>query len=218
MDEKIIMHEVLHDFIYIGNGLLVTAKLVASSITIGLLLGSIIAVLRYNKILLPLVNSWVSIVRGTPVVLQLSIVYFSFPQLFNIQLTAMSAGILTFSLNSSAYIAEIFRAGISTIPKGQFEVAKALEISPYYMWKDLILPQVFRNTMPALINEIIALLKETAIIGMISIADISRTAQVLAAEKFTYFGPLLIAGFYYYFLVLIIEWVGRIIEKRINYA
>ncbi len=212
------MHEVLGDFLYIGTGLLVTAQLVISSILIGLVLGTIIAVLRYNRVLLPVVNSWVSIIRGTPIVLQLSLVYFSFPQLFNIQLTAISAGILTFSLNSSAYVAEIFRAGISTIPKGQFEVAKALEIKPYFMWRDLILPQVFRNTLPSLINEVIALLKETAIIGMISIADISRTAQLLAAERFTYFGPLLIAGAYYYTLVIIIEYIGRVIEKRINYA
>lgn len=208
----------VNDLIYIGTGLLVTVQLVVSSITIGAILGTIIAFLRYNKIILPVLNAWISIIRGTPIILQLSLVYFSLPQLLNIQLTAISAGVLTFSLNSSAYIAEILRAGINTIPIGQFEAAKALEIPKYYMWKDLILPQVFRNTLPALINEIIALLKETAIIGIISVADISRTAQSLAAERFTYFGPLIIAGAYYYFLVLLIEWLGRILEKKVNYA
>jgi polar amino acid transport system permease protein len=121
-------------------------------------------------------------------------------------------------LNSSAYIAEILRAGIESVPKGQFEAAKTLEVPNYYIWKDIILPQVMRNIFPSLINEVIALLKETALIGTISGMDLMRMAQTLGAEQFTYFMPLCIAAAYYYVLVLIIEYAGKIVEKGQWYA
>jgi polar amino acid transport system permease protein len=125
---------------------------------------------------------------------------------------------MAFGLNSSAYIAEILRAGIENIPKGQFEAAQTLEIPCYYMWKDIILPQVIKNILPAMVSEVIALLKETALIATIGGMDIMRSAQTIAAEQFTYFIPLCIAGAYYYALVLIIEYVGKIAEKWMGYV
>ncbi len=98
--------------------------------------------------------------------------------------------------------------------KNQFEAAKTLQIPSFYMWRDIILPQVIKNILPAMINEIIALLKETALISTIGGVDIMRSAQMLAAEQFTYFIPLCLAGAYYYALVLLIEYIGKKIEQK----
>ena len=212
------MEELSSHILFIGQGIFLTIKLLAGGLIIGIILGVFLSILRYNQIATSLINRWVSILRGTPLILQLSIVYFTMPGLIGIKLNVISAGILTFGLNSSAYIAEILRSGIESLPKGQFEAAKSLEISQYFMWKDIILPQVIRNILPALVNEVIALLKETALISTISGMDIMRMAQTLGAEKFTYFMPLCIAGAYYYTLVLLIEYLGKKIEKRGAYA
>jgi polar amino acid transport system permease protein len=115
-------------------------------------------------------------------------------------------------------VAEILRSGIGSIPKGQFEAAKMLKIPTLYTWKDIIFPQVFAHIFPAMIGEIIALLKETALIATIGGADVMRRSQMVAAESFTYFIPLCIAGLYYYIIVLIIEYIGKKWEGKICHA
>jgi polar amino acid transport system permease protein len=212
------MAELISHILFIGRGLALTLQLVAGGLIIGILLGTILSVLRYNKVATFLIATWVSALRGTPLILQLSFVYFTAPALFGIKLSVLAAGIFTFGINSSAYVAEILRAGIESLSKGQFEAARTLAIPPYYLWKDIILPQVIRNILPGLINEIIALLKETALIGTISGLDIMRMAQMLGAEQFTYFMPLCIAGAYYYILVALIEYLGKKIEQRGRYV
>jgi polar amino acid transport system permease protein len=212
------MEELISSMLYISHGILFTFKLLLGGLTIGIVIGLFLSILRYHQIAIRFLDQWISIVRGTPLILQLSFIYFTTPGLLGIKLSILSAGILTFGLNSSAYIAEILRAGIESLPKGQFEAAKSLEIPFYPMWKDIILPQVIKNILPAFINEIIALLKETALIGTISGMDIMRMAQTLGAEKFTYFMPLCIAGAYYYSLVLLIEYLGNHMGKKEAYA
>ena len=164
------------------------------------------------------INTLISIIRGTPLILQLSLFYFSAPSLLGLKLTVVQAGVIAFGFNSSAYFAEIFRAGIESMPRGQFEAAKTLKIPTFFMWKDIILPQVVRNIFPALINELISLLKETALIATIGGMDIMRSAQTIATQQFTYFMPLFIAGCYYYFIVVLIEYIGEKIEKKIRYV
>ncbi|WPY00142.1 Putative amino acid ABC transporter permease [Candidatus Trichorickettsia mobilis] len=211
--EKLIQH-----ISFIGGGILLTLQLLIGGILIGLLFGALLAILRYNNIANTVINRFISIIRGTPLILQLSFVYFLAPIIIGIKLNILVAGILTFGLNSSAYIAEILRSGIESLSKGQFEAAKTLQIPNFYMWKDIILPQVARNILPAMINEVIGLLKETALISTIGGMDLLRRAQVIAAEQFTYFIPLCIAGCYYYGLVLLIEYTGKKLELRWNYA
>lgn len=201
-------------FSFVGGGLFLSFQILIGGFFIGVALGLFFAVLRYKKIAVWLINNIISILRGTPVILQLSFIYFTTPALVGFKLSVVAAGIVTFGLNSSAYVAEIFRAGIEGMPKGQFEAAKTLDIPTYYMWKDIILPQVIRAIFPAMVSEVIALLKESAIISTIGGMDIMRKSQVLAAEQFTYFLPLIVAGVYYYVLVLLIEFIGRRIERR----
>ncbi len=208
------MQELISNFLFVGTGLAFTLKLLIGGLLLGMSLGGLFSVLRYNKICIPLINGIISVIRGTPLILQLSVVYFMTPIIAGIKLNIFSAGIIAFGLNSCAYIAEILRAGIETISKNQFEAAKTLQIPSFYMWRDIILPQVIKNILPAMINEIIALLKETALISTIGGVDIMRSAQMLAAEQFTYFIPLCLAGAYYYALVLLIEYIGKKIEQK----
>lgn len=203
------MEEVIHNILFIGNGIILTLKLLIGGLVMGLLGGTILAIVRHQGLAQGLITRFISIMRGTPVILQLSFIYFSLPSLIGVRPDIMLAGVLTFGLNSSAYIAEIIRAGIEQLPKGQFEAASTLAIPKFYLWKDIILPQVIKNILPALINETIALAKETALISTIGGMDLMRKAQSIATEQFTYFLPLCIAGVYYYALVLLIEYAGK---------
>ncbi|MDR2158407.1 MAG: amino acid ABC transporter permease [Holosporaceae bacterium] len=202
---------------YIGKGLVFTLQLMFGGIAIGVILGTLLSILRYGRVLGMLANGWVSLIRGTPLILQLSIVYFMAPSIIGVRLDMLSAGVISFGLNSSAYVAEILRSGVESLPKGQFEAARTLGIPDFYMWKDIILPQVIRNIWPAMVNEIIALLKETTLISIIGGMDIMRRSQIIAAEQFEYFMPLCIAGAYYYCLVLFIEFIGRKVERRMSH-
>ena len=212
------MNPVYTNAIFIAKGISTTLILLSMSIIIGISIGILIAIASYKKHAKLLINFYISILRGTPVILQLALIYFALPTLTNISINSTSAGIICFGLNSSAYIAEILRGGIESIPKGQFEAAKALGIPNRELWQSIILPQVAIKTLPAFINEIVTLLKETALIATIGGADIMRLAQILAAEQFTYFLPLCIAGAYYYGLVMIISLIGTYIEKRFSYV
>jgi polar amino acid transport system permease protein len=193
-----------------------TLEVLAGSIFVGLALGLLFALLRrfdrfYTK---ELVCGIVSVIRGTPSILQISIVYFVLPPLLGCCLSVTVTGIIALGVNSAAYVSEILRAGIESLPGGQFEAAYSLGISRFYMWKDIILPQVLRNILPALTNEIITLLKETALIATIGGMDIMRRSQVLAAEKYEYFTPLCTAAIVYYVLVLLIEFIAKKIEGK----
>lgn len=208
------MYYLMEHFLYVGTGISVSLQLLFGGIIIGAFLGTLFAIFRHNNKATFFIDRFISIIRGTPLILQLSFIYFSAPGMFGLKLSIVSAGIIAFGLNSSAYFSEILRAGIENLPKGQFEAAKTLNIPSYFLWKDIILPQVLKNIFPALINEVIALLKETALISTIGGMDIMRSAQMLAAEQFTYFLPLCIAACYYYGLVLLIEQLGKIIEQK----
>ncbi|WP_058534941.1 amino acid ABC transporter permease [Legionella saoudiensis] len=208
------MDELKQNIMFIGEGVMMTLSLLIGSLLIGTVFGTMLALLRHQGIAKPIINGFISIMRGTPMILQLSFAYFAVPVLIGFKPNILMAGLLTFGLNSSAYVAEILRAGIENLPKGQFEAAKTLQISGFYLWKDIILPQVIKNIFPAFINETITLLKETALIATIGGMDVMRRAQSVAAEQFTYFIPLCIAAAYYYGLVLFIEYIGKKIEAR----
>ncbi|MDR1057531.1 MAG: amino acid ABC transporter permease [Coxiellaceae bacterium] len=211
------MKEFISYLLFIGSGIGITLCLLICGISIGLIGGTFLSILRYKGIAVRILNKIISIIRGTPLILQLSFIYFSTPGLLGIKLSVITAGIIAFGINSTAYTAEIMRAGIECLSKGQFEAAKTLQIPNFYMWKDIILPQVIRIIFPTIVNEVIALLKETALIATIGGVDIMRKAQMLAAEQFTYFVPLCIAGAYYYVCVILIEFSSKKIEKKWQY-
>jgi polar amino acid transport system permease protein len=214
------MDKLFLNFLQIGAGALVTLRLLGGGLLISAIIGSLLAIIRSrkNSIGAFFVDRFVSVMRGTPLILQLSIIYFSVPGVLGVKLSIITAGVIAFGINSSAYFAEILRSGIESLPRGQFEAAKTLGIPALYMWKDIIMPQVFINIFPAMVNEVIALLKETSMISIIGGMDIMRSSQTIAAEQYEYFVPLCIAGVYYYSLVVFIEFIGRKIENKIAYA
>jgi len=148
---------------------------------------------------------------------QLFIIYFALPQVLDIDIPGFMAVIITLSLNSGAYMIEIIRSSIDSIDKGQFEAAKTLGISPFLMWKDIILKQVLIMSVPNICNEFVNLLKETAVVSMIGENDILRRAHTIGAQTYSYIEPLLIAAFYYYILVVILTQISRYIEKSVRY-
>ncbi|MBM7604560.1 polar amino acid transport system permease protein [Metabacillus crassostreae] len=203
---------------FILEGVWVTLKIVVLSLLLGFAWGIILALCKISRIkpLMWFADAYTSIFRGTPLVLQLLIIYFGLPQILGFPIDPYPAAVAAFTLNSGAYISEIIRAGINAIDKGQQEAAMALGIPYSKMMKDIILPQAFKNILPALMNEFITLTKESAIVTVIGVQDIMRRAYQVGADSYNYFAPLLFAGLVYYLLVMVLTLLGKGIEGRMR--
>ncbi len=203
---------------YILQGIPVTLSYTGVSLFLGFFWGAVLTFCKVGQIrvLQWAAGFYTSIFRGTPLLLQLILIYHATPQLTGYDISIWQAGILTFTLNSGAYVAEHIRGGINAVDKGQMEAALSLGI-PYFMFmKDIILPQAIRNILPSLVNESIDLLKESALISVIGGADILRRANIVASEKYLYFEPLLVAGALYYILVMVLTFGARLLEKKLK--
>lgn len=202
------------------EGVVVTLKFTTASLLCGLPLGVVLALLKISPYTLfqRFADLYTSIFRGTPLLVQLGIFYFGIPQLTGYSMSSFEAGVLTFSLNSGAYSSEIIRAGVQSIDRGQWEACQVLGLSRYNTLFGVILPQALRNILPALVNEMVDLLKESALVSTIGEADLLRQAQKISSEKFLYFEPLIIAALFYYLMVLAISFAAKYIEKRLKYA
>lgn len=203
---------------FILEGIWVTLKFVIVAIILGSILGTILALFKIGLIkpLRWFADAYTSIFRGTPLILQLMIIYYSIPQLTGYDISPFLSAILAFGLNSSAYISEIIRAGIQAVDKGQMEAAQALGIPYRAMMKDIILPQALKNILPALMNEFITLTKESAIVSTIGYLDLMRRAQVVGSDLFRNFEPLLFVGLIYWCLVMGLTVIGRMFERRLK--
>jgi polar amino acid transport system permease protein len=203
---------------FISQGILVTLKYSIISVIFGLILGTLLALCKIssNNIVRQLANFYTSVFRGTPLLIQISIIYFGLPSLLGVKISIFIGGVIAFSLNSGAYVSEIIRAGILSIDQGQFEASKALSISRYYMYKDIILPQALRNILPSLVNELIDLLKESSLISILGEMDLMHRAQLVAAQTYQYFTPMCIAGMYYYFLIMFLNYLAKILERKLT--
>ncbi|QHE52700.1 amino acid ABC transporter permease [Pontibacillus sp. HMF3514] len=202
------------------KGIWVTLKFVSVSIVFGFFLGTLLALLKISRVKLFnwFADAYTSVFRGTPLILQLMIIYFAIPQLTGYNIPPFLAAVLAFGLNSSAYISEIIRAGIQAVEKGQTEAAQALGVPYRPMMKDLILPQALKNILPALMNEFITLTKESAIVSTISYLDLMRRAQVVGSDIYRNFEPLLFVGLIYYLLVMGLTMLGKLVERRLRYS
>lgn len=207
----------LPHFFFIIGGVFVTLKYSAISVFFGLIIGMILAIFKVIEIkpLRLFANIYTSIFRGTPLLIQLTIIYFGLPGLIGVKLSVFTAGVLAFSLNSGAYVSEVIRSGINSVDIGQIEAAKVLGIPPILRMKDIIIPQAIRNILPALVNELINLVKESAIISVIGEMDLMRRAQVVSAEIYSFFVPMFTAAAAYYVLVLVISAVAVYLERRL---
>ncbi|MGE7092415.1 amino acid ABC transporter permease [Lysinibacillus sp. NPDC048646] len=200
---------------YILKGIGVTLQITIGATIIGFIVGILLALCKIGKItaLRWFADIYTSIFRGTPLVLQLMIIYYAVPQLLDIQIDPVPTAIIAFGLNSSAYISEIIRAGINAVDKGQQEAAMALGVPYTKMMKDIIIPQALKNILPSLMNEFITLNKESAVVTVISALDIMRRAYIVGGATYRYLEPLLVAGLIYYLMTLVLTFLGKRIEK-----
>lgn len=209
---------IIPSFPFIFTGILVTLKFTLISAICGFLWGTLLSLCKISSIK-PFYwfgLAYTSVFRGTPLLVQLSLIYFATPQLTGYDISAFEAGVITFSLNSGAYVSEVIRAGILAIDKGQTEAAMSLGVTYQPMMLDIILPQAIKNILPALVNESIALLKDSALVSTIGAQDLLRRAQIVGAEKYVYFEPLLLVAVIYYLMVMVLTVSSTILENRLR--
>jgi His/Glu/Gln/Arg/opine family amino acid ABC transporter permease subunit len=205
-------------FILAGVG--VTIKFTLVSLLCGLPLGILLALAKisHRNFFRWVAEVYTSVFRGTPLLVQLFIIYFGVPPIIGYSFSAFEAGVITFSLNSAAYSSEIIRAGIQAIDRGQWDAAHVLGLSYGTTLTTVILPQAIRNILPALVNEIVDLLKESALVSTIGEADLLRRSQIVASEKYLFFEPLLIAAVGYYIMVMVVSLFAKLLERKLHHA
>lgn len=202
--------------VYILKGLQLTTALYLVTLIVSVPLGLLLAIGSTGKstVIKNLIGVYTWVFRGTPLLLQLFFVYYGLPVL-GISLTAFQAATLTFGVNYAAYLAEIFRGGIESIPKGQYEASYVLGLNYVQTMKNIVLPQSIKNVLPSLGNEAITLVKDTALISAIGMAEILRNSKELVTNKFTIV-PFILCALIYLGLSSVIVSLFKYIEN--NYA
>lgn len=217
---------------YMFQGLGNTLTITAVAAIIGIVLGVIIAAIRssYDKNeeslklrggfsyhLLKFLNGickiYLTIIRGTPVVVQLLICYFI---IFAASSNGVAVAIFAFGINSGAYVAEIFRGGIMSIDQGQFEAGRSIGFNYIQTMRYIILPQMFKTVLPTLLNEFIALLKETSVAGYVAVTDLTKAGSSISASTYSYYMPLLTVALVYLVIVMLLTKLVGILERRMR--
>ncbi len=205
----------------LSQGLIVSLEIFFLTLLFSLPLGMVVCFGRQSHIgwIRWLAKVYISIMRGTPLMLQLIVVYFGPYYLFRIRISAdyrFIATIIAFSVNYAAYFAEIYRGGLESMPKGQYEAAQVLGYTRSQTFFHIILPQLIKRVLPAVTNEIITLVKDTSLAFAIAVAEMFTIAKQIAAANTTIV-PLMIAGLYYYVFNLLVSFVMERIEKHYGY-
>lgn len=204
----------------LGKGMLSSIEIFLLTLLFSLPLGLVIAFGRMsaNKILKGISKLYISIMRGTPLMLQLMVVYFGPYYIFGVNLRGFRfpAVIIAFSINYAAYFAEIYRGGIESMPIGQYEAAKVLGYSRIQTFFKIILPQVVKRIMPSVTNETITLVKDTSLAFVLAQAEMFTIAQQIAAKE-TSVMPLMVAGVFYYVFNFAVAAIMEWLEKKMSY-
>lgn len=205
----------------LAEGFLVTVEIFALTLIFAMPLGMIVAFGRMSKnvILRTLVKAYISVMRGTPLMLQILVVYFGPFYIFGLKMGPgyrFLAVIIAFVINYAAYFAEIYRAGIESIPLGQYEAAQVLGYNKVQTFFKIILPQVIKRVLPPVTNETITLVKDTSLAFTISMAEMFTVAKQIGAAQ-TSIMPLMAAGVFYYVFNLLVATVMEAIEKKLSY-
>ncbi|MGX8706698.1 MAG: amino acid ABC transporter permease [bacterium] len=215
---------------YLWDGLLNTLRITLVALVLGTLVGILIAAVRstYDKTastarksvsrtLLGVLNGfckvYLTVLRGTPVVVQLMIIYFV---IFSNSKNGVMVAALAFGLNSGAYVAEIFRGGIMSIDNGQFEAGRSLGFNYVQTMWYIVLPQVIKNVLPSLMNEFIALLKETSVAGYVAVQDLTKGGDIIRGRTFSPFMPLIAVALIYLALVMFLTYIVGRVERRLR--
>jgi His/Glu/Gln/Arg/opine family amino acid ABC transporter permease subunit len=200
------------------NGTMMTLLISFFGVIFGVLLGVVFALMKLSKNILmkSFSAAYIEVVRGTPIMVQMFIVYYGLPRLVRMDFEDLTLGIIAVSLNSAAYVAEIIRAGILSIDKGQMEAARSLGMSHRLAMTNIIIPQAFKNILPALGNEFITLIKESAIVSIIGIHDLMYNTDTVRGNTFRPFSPLVVAAAIYFTITFSLSKLLGIMERRLR--
>ena len=217
---------------FILDGLKNTFTITFGALAIGIVLGIIVAAIRtsfdknresmklrggFGYYILAFFNAickfYLTVTRGTPVVVQLMISYFV---IFAAADDGVPVAIFAFGINSGAYVAEIFRAGIMSVDHGQFEAGRSLGFNYFQTMRFIVIPQMFKAVLPTLCNEFIALLKETSVAGYVGVIDLTKAGNTIAGRTFEYFIPLISVAIIYLVMVMILSWLVGKLERRLR--
>ena len=206
---------------YITDGLKITLLVPVFAVLIGVVLGFLIAIVRTThdktgklKILNAICKVYLTVIRGTPVVVQLMIIYFII--FGSVDISKVVVAIVAFGINSGAYVAEIFRSGIMSIDNGQFEAGRSLGFNYAQTMMYIVMPQAFKNVLPTLCNEFISLLKETSVSGYIALQDLTKGGDIIRSRTYDAFMPLIAVALIYLAMVMIFTKLVSLLERRLR--
>lgn len=205
-------------FINLCNGMLVSIEIFFLTLLLSLPLGMLVALggMARNRIISSIIRLYILIMRGTPLILQLVFVLYAPYYLFGLNLDRFPAAIIAFALNYAAYFSEIYRGGIESIHTGQYEAANVLGFTKIQVFFRIILPQVVKRILPPISNEVITLVKDTALVQVVGISELFRVAQNESSRIFST-EPLFIAGIFYFVMNWAVTRMFRIFEKKLSY-
>lgn len=215
---------------YLLKGLGATLEITLVAVIIGICIGVMIAIVRstydntietskpgFGRAMLKLANAvckiYLTVIRGTPMVVQLLIMYYI---IFKASKNGVAVAMIAFGINSGAYVAEIFRSGIMSVDRGQFEAGRSLGFNYIQTMRYIIIPQAFKNVLPALANEFIVLLKETSVAGYVAIQDLTKGAYIIIGRTYSPFMPLIGIALVYLVLVMFFTWLVGKLERRLR--
>ncbi|HEI8175493.1 TPA: ABC transporter substrate-binding protein/permease [Staphylococcus aureus] len=200
------------------KGIKITILISLIGVALGSILGAFVALMKLSKIKIIswIASIYIEILRGTPMLVQVFIVFFGITAALGLDISALVCGTIALVINSSAYIAEIIRAGITAVDKGQMEAARSLGLNYRQTMKSVIMPQAIKNILPALGNEFVTLIKESSIVSTIGVGEIMFNAQVVQGISFDPFTPLLVAAALYFVLTFVLTRIMNMIEGRLN--
>ena len=210
-----------HRWRYLTNGLAVTLEVTFFAVLLGVVLGFSVALVREAhrstgkfRLLSAIGGVYLTVIRGTPVVVQLILIYFGI--FASVRIPPILVAIIAFGINSGAYQAEIFRSGIEAVPRGQFEAGRSLGFSYWKtMWR-IVMPQAIKNVIPTLANEFIVLLKETSVAGYVALNDLTKGGDIIRSRTYSPYLPMLAVALIYLCLVMIFSAGVKYLERRLK--
>ncbi|BDG60145.1 amino acid ABC transporter permease [Caldinitratiruptor microaerophilus] len=201
---------------FLLQGAVRTIEITVLAVAIGIALGTVLGLARLSRVtwIAAAAEVYIEVIRGTPLLVQLFMVFYGIPQVLQIHMNEFVAGVVAFGLNSAAYVAEIIRAGIQSIDRGQTEAALSLGLPPLSVMRYVILPQAFKRILPPLVNEFTSLLKNSSLVATISVVELTRAAQLITARTFKAFEMLTTISVIYLVMTLSLSRVARALERR----
>ncbi len=200
------------------QGLGLTLQLAVTSLLIAMVLGIFMSLLGMSKVLaLRLINkAYVAVIRGTPLLVQAFFIYFGITGATSFRITAFTAGVIALSLNAGGYLSEIFRGGIQAVDPGQREAARSLGLSSAQTTWRIILPQAIRICIPSVVNQWCITIKDTSIICVIGLAELTRMGQMIIARTYRSFEVWIMVGVLYFIVIYLLTVLSRIVEKKVS--